>query len=65
MVKSKGNIFLGFKAVQRLTQAKAEIGFISKKWANDYHQKIEDSLAFIDIAMKLTRLLIKRFEKKS
>lgn len=40
-------VYVGFRAVKRLMQAKAEHGFVPASWARSYADRIEDALGLI------------------
>jgi clorobiocin biosynthesis protein CloN6 len=42
-------VHVGFSAVRKLTEAKAEAGFLPRSIVQDYARKIEDALEFIDV----------------
>ncbi len=42
-------VYVGYKAVRRLMEAKAEVGFLPLSWVKDYTAKIDDALDLIGV----------------
>jgi len=42
-------VYVGFKAVRRLMEAKSETGYLPSNWCKDYIAKIDDALDFIGV----------------
>lgn len=42
-------VHVGYRAVQRLMQAKQDLGFLPRSMVSDYNRKIDDALQFIDV----------------
>lgn len=42
-------VHVGFRAVRRLMEAKAELGFVPRSMVGEYNSNIDDALDFIDV----------------
>jgi clorobiocin biosynthesis protein CloN6 len=46
-------VHVGFRAVRRLMEAKADLGYLPGSWVREYNRRIDDALEFIDVVHEI------------